>query len=165
MIVCFRKETTILLLKLGSIHTVRTATGCVFNSTLLRLRCGILVLHEIHEITSLQEQSYLWRFDFKIKERRRGSPDFKNEDLARISRKEKPPAWSLRKTVTRVNFLLVFLCVSSSFLTKATNLMSEREKDGTRCSFTVDATFFSSEMRWVWLSSDRYGVFEVFWSL
>jgi len=89
--------------------------------------------------------------------------------ISRGSRKEKPPPWSLWKTVARVNFLRVFLCVWSSFLTEATNSVSEKGKRWHSLQFYgLCRAFFASEMRWVWLSSvtvDRYGLSDVFWSL
>lgn len=127
----------------------------VFKSILLWLRHDISFLY-----VNLKEQPYLWRFDFKIK--RSDAPC--GSSRARISRgsqKEKLPSWSLRKTLARVNFLLVLL-VSSSFLR-----IQERKRWCTLQFYGRCHAFFLPEMTTTVTlrdEGDRYEPSEVFWS-
>lgn len=102
---------------------------------------------------NLKEQPYLWRFDFKIKERC-VVWIFRLQEQG--SQKEKLP--SLRETVTRVNFLLV-LRVSSSFL-----CIQERKRWCTLQFYDRCHAFFLSEMTTTVTLRDEGDRYEVFWS-
>jgi len=81
--------------------------------------------------------------------------------ISRGSQKEKLPSWSLRKTVARVNFLLVLL-VSSSFLR-----IQERKRWCTLQFYGRCHAFFLPEMTTTVTlrdKGDRYEPSEVFWS-